>query len=350
MANSSRFLVHNGVLISPPSGVPPVSTFLQSHPGAYTTSRTHSNASFLLFWDRHLLRLAQSTSILAQSIPELFFPGKESPQFQFPSASSCDSAIRPLIAESLQAGLPLALKERCGSRDEEVAVTVLVCGSSGNSVRFFDVFMHLAAYVPPMFGEKENGASLALVGPGREIAMAKFSDWVRVRKCLEKLRPPLVTELLLSNDGDQILEGSITNFFVVCRRDLNGAMDDPHDPRSSNSIEVQTAPLSDDVLPGVVRQLIIEVCSSRGIPLREVTPSWSDRELWEEAFVTNGLRLIQHVEKIQAPSSWISLQSKTWNDVSWLEKRFEGPGPITTEIQREITKRAWIEGYPLNFL
>lgn len=35
---------------------------------------------------------------------------------------------------------------------------------------------------------------------------------------MEKMRPPGVTELLLTNDGDHILEGSITNFFVVCRR------------------------------------------------------------------------------------------------------------------------------------
>lgn len=27
-----------------------------------------------------------------------------------------------------------------------------------------------------------------------------------------------MTELLLSNDGDQLLEGSITNFFVVCHK------------------------------------------------------------------------------------------------------------------------------------
>lgn len=40
----------------------------------------------------------------------------------------------------------------------------------------------------------------------------------RVRKPLEKFRPLLTTELLLSNDGDHLLEGCITNFFVVCRR------------------------------------------------------------------------------------------------------------------------------------
>ena len=43
-------------------------------------------------------------------------------------------------------------------------------------------------------------------------------NFIRRRKSLEKLRPPSVTELLLSNDGDQILEGCLTNFFVVCRK------------------------------------------------------------------------------------------------------------------------------------
>lgn len=41
---------------------------------------------------------------------------------------------------------------------------------------------------------------------------------IRIRKGVERMRPPLVTELLLTNDGDRILEGSVTNFFVVCRK------------------------------------------------------------------------------------------------------------------------------------
>jgi hypothetical protein len=45
-----------------------------------------------------------------------------------------------------------------------------------------------------------------------------FEDVCRLRKPLEKLRPPSVTELLLSKDGDRILEGCVTNFFVVCRK------------------------------------------------------------------------------------------------------------------------------------
>jgi hypothetical protein len=37
-----------------------------------------------------------------------------------------------------------------------------------------------------------------------------------MRNGMEGMRPPGVTELLLTNDGDHILEGSVTNFFVVC--------------------------------------------------------------------------------------------------------------------------------------
>lgn len=35
---------------------------------------------------------------------------------------------------------------------------------------------------------------------------------------MEKMRPPMATELLLSDDGDRLLEGSVTNFFVVCQK------------------------------------------------------------------------------------------------------------------------------------
>ena len=43
----------------------------------------------------------------------------------------------------------------------------------------------------------------------------------RLRKDLEKLSPPSTTELLLSNNGDHILEGCLTNFFVVCGKECS---------------------------------------------------------------------------------------------------------------------------------
>lgn len=140
--------------------------------GAYTTTRTHYNASLILFWDRHLLRLAQSTSIIAQSKPGFFYHPQTAAA---KSISSWDALIRPLVTQSLQSGLPIVCKERS---EEEIVITTLVSGDSRAS-NGLDVYVHFGAYVPIGFGGRESGARLAVVGPGREIANAKFSEWVR---------------------------------------------------------------------------------------------------------------------------------------------------------------------------
>ncbi|KAG0463718.1 hypothetical protein HPP92_019787 [Vanilla planifolia] len=337
---ASRFLVVNG---APRVGdIPSVSTLLESIPGAYTTTRTHEKASCLLFWERHLRRLIDSTRILADRRPD----------FLGPVARADFSAIKPLVFESLQVGLGLALTERGRlveeEEDVELAVTTLVSGGGGRSGAL-DVFLHIGFYVPPVFGA--GGARLAVAGRGRDVAQAKYSQWARIRKDLEKMRPPLVTELLLSNDGDRILEGSVTNFFVVRTVDNDETDNSSCFQDKANCFEVQTAPLSDGVLPGIVRQLVIEVCSNMGFPLKEIAPSWSDHEFWEEAFITNGLRLLQHVELVQAPTACIDFHLKSWNEVSWTVKKFEGVGTVTTLIQREILRRIEGEAYQIsNFL
>ncbi|XVF83311.1 hypothetical protein PTKIN_Ptkin16aG0476600 [Pterospermum kingtungense] len=349
--NSTRFVFSKGV-VSYSSDAPPVTTFLESLPGAYTTTRTHENGSTLLFWEKHLKRLANSTRILLNSKPELIFkPTEKNPLFFSPLSITpsfkWESTIRWMVNDSMNQVLPIALKER--PYGEELAVTALVCGDlerlkemkdvadddDDGVLKVLDVHLHIGSYVPPVFGVEENGAHLALVGSGRDVAAAKYSTWVRLRKPLDKLRPPLVTELLLSNDGDRILEGCITNFFVVCRRDKNDAEGKYlHDYDNEYSVEVQTAPITDGVLPGIIRQLVIEVCLSKGIPVREDAPSWEKCELWEEAFITNSLRVLQHVETIKVPHSWESLESKCLDGISWMEKQFEQrPGMITKIIQ-----------------
>ncbi|XWS07887.1 hypothetical protein CRYUN_Cryun41cG0031000 [Craigia yunnanensis] len=380
--NSTRFLFSHGV-VSYSSEAPPVTTFLESLPGAYTTTRTHENGSTLLFWERHLKRLANSTRILLNSKPELIFkPTKKNPLFFSPlsitSSLKWESRIRSLVNNSMNQVLPIALKER--SDGEELAVTALICGDltklkemknvvdDDGVFQVLDLHLHIGSYVPPAFGIEENGAHLALVGRGRDVAAAKHSAWVshiellltcnsRLRKPLDKLRPPSVTELLLSNDGDRILEGCITNFFVICQRDKSEAEGKYlHGYDNGCSVEVLTAPITDGVLPGVIRQLVIEVCLSKGIPVREVAPSWKKHGLWKEAFITSSLRVLQHVETIKVPHSWESLESKCSEGISWMEKKFEGPGMITKVIQvkfdeqeqKEIMERASIERHPLN--
>ncbi|CAJ1977215.1 unnamed protein product [Sphenostylis stenocarpa] len=359
--SASRFLLSHGILLRS-SDAPPVKDFLETHPGAYTTSRTHNNASWLLFWERHMKRLSESIQVLSNFAPQLLFKSNNSAVLSRSSATLpiWQPTVQMLVDDSICKVLPIALKER--NDCEELAITTLVSGNfeelnacetvSEESVsKILDVHMHIETYVPPTFGIPKNGVHLALVGHGRNVAAAKYSDWVRIRKPLEKLRPPSVTELLLSNDGDQILEGCVTNFFVVCCKvwDSNDGKA-LGDYRNKYSIEVQTAPISDGVLPGTIRQLVLEICRSEGIPFREVAPSWSEHEIWEEAFITNSLRLLQHVDSIQVPTEWKSAHhSKTWKDISWTKKQFQdGPGMITTVIQEKIMEKAVLEGYPIS--
>ncbi|XP_030486388.2 uncharacterized protein LOC115703045 isoform X1 [Cannabis sativa] len=369
--SNSKFLFNNGVL-SHSTHIPPLSTFLETHPGAYTTTRSHNDGACVLFWERHLRRLSQSVRILLDSHPQLLFEAKRfskdsSPHFSTISGT-WESEIRGLINDSVRKVVPIALKER--SEGEELSITTLVTGNFEKLIQtqseyekenvrresvvdVFDVLVYIGDFVPPVFGIRENGSHLAVVGPGRDVASAKYSDWVRVRKSLEKLKPPLATDLLLSNDGNRLLEGSVTNFFVVCRKvkndqvDKDGAEGTSFDEKESiDCFEVQTAPIGDGVLPGVIRQLVIEVCLTKGIPFREVAPMWSEHEIWEEAFLTNSLRLLQHVETVSIPDSWDSLNSKSWKDISWNKKQFErSPGIITRLIQKEVIEKANLEGY-----
>ncbi|XP_078181180.1 uncharacterized protein LOC144574949 [Carex rostrata] len=330
-AGSTRLLLINGV---PQTGdVPSVSSFLESTSGAYTTTRTHGGASCILFWDRHVRRLSESVQILSETRPDLLGTGPGPAPNQ---TKLCMSSVAKSLNHSLRIGYRLAYDERTQyGLTDELAITALVRSKEGVGW-LLDIYLHIGFYMPSVFGS--SGARLAVAGPGRYLASAKYSDWVRVRKNLEKMRPPNVTELLLTNNGDELLEGSITNFFVVCKSVPN---------TSSYGIEVQTAPVKQGVLPGIVRQLVIEICSDKGIPLREIAPSWSERNFWEEAFITSSLRIVQYVDSIQAPASYEDLQM-TWDDVSWISKNFEGPGRITTLIQKEINARAGEEGYQMN--
>lgn len=356
------FAVVNGV-VSPTTVTPPVTTLLESHSGAYTTFRTRNNGSELLFYERHMRRLATSAQILVESCPKLLFSQETnmtSASLQKLKSLNWESLVQSLVNDSMTKAMPYALKER--KSETELAFTALVSGNLGKLVpdekagevdvgRVFSMHLHVSLYTPLAFGVRKNGAHLAVVGHGRDVANAKYSDWVRMRKPLEKLRPPSATELLLSNDGDHILEGCLTNFFVLCHKanmeEDGESAENMQKSKYGYSLELQTAPISGGVLPGVVREVVIEVCLQIGIPVREVAPSWSKRHLWEEAFITNGLRLLQHVETIRVPVSWNSLSSKTWQEVTWEAKEFQGPGSITTVIQEEVIKRAKLEGHPV---
>lgn len=138
-------------------------------------------------------RLTQSVKILSNSTPELLSGSNRTiikPVIPLPADYiPWEPAIRTLVDESMRRVLPIALNERNGG--EELSITVLVSvnlenlGDSGGVMdvervkEALDVHVHVGTYVPREFGVLENAANLAVVGRGRDIAAAKYSDWVR---------------------------------------------------------------------------------------------------------------------------------------------------------------------------
>lgn len=124
-------------------------------------------------------------TILYNSNPQLLFgPHCKTTPPSLPSLSSNSislrSTIRELVNRSMKQVLPIAMEER--REGEELSITALV---SGNLEKLrvgdegFDVSIYIGSYAPAVFGIRENGAFLAVVGRGRDLAAAKYSDWVR---------------------------------------------------------------------------------------------------------------------------------------------------------------------------
>ncbi|GJP30100.1 hypothetical protein CLOM_g22310 [Closterium sp. NIES-68] len=157
----------------------------------------------------------------------------------------------------------------------------------------------------------------AVMGPGRHTPLAKFSSWPLVRRALETAKPAEARDVILSTDGNALLEGITTNLFIVARTEP--ASDTSHGP-PWRGYELQTASLESGILPGSIRQAIIDACGERGIPIRIQAPQWSERATWVEAFVTNALSIVQPVSSMLMPATWPSdIGYDSWQSVDkWL--------------------------------
>ncbi|XP_024515125.1 uncharacterized protein LOC9653006 isoform X1 [Selaginella moellendorffii] len=300
-----RLLVSDGAV--QPLDPGHAASFLKTKPqGAYTTTRTVDGASCLLLWERHLARLAQSLHIMRKKAID-------------------QRALTKLVNPSLYAGLEEALARR--SDEEELVVTVLACNKDEGPLQ---ISVHITGLVPA----STVPAQVSVMGPSRETPLAKSSQWVRTRQVLEQCMPKSTAEVILSNDGRHLLEGLVTNFFVVLSTVGEGSR-----------CVVQTAALGNGVLPGTVRQLVIEICSEKNIPVLEGSPSWDERYLWKEAFVTSSVRLIQPVSEIQMPMPWnASFDPAQWNPNHWDTLSLKAPGSVTKILQKEVLARAKYHG------
>lgn len=109
-------------------------------------------------------------------------------------------------------------------------------------------------------------------------------------------------EAIWNRDG-YLLEGSHTNFWAI------------------KNEEVWTAPLSNLILPGVSRKVIIEVCRNSGITVHEQAVRQNEINSFDEFFVSGTTSEIKPVVQI---NDWIVGDGK--------------PGEITNKIRTEFNK------------
>jgi len=87
-------------------------------------------------------------------------------------------------------------------------------------------------------------------------------------------------EAIFLNNRDYLAEGCTTNLFLVKRG------------------EVITPSLDSGILPGITRQVVLELCSRVGIPCREKKIRLKELYEADEAFLTNSLREILPLTRI----------------------------------------------------
>ena len=134
------------------------------------------------------------------------------------------------------------------------------------------------------------------IGPPRDRPHVKNIAWIRDRQDLE-LRSsqamegwPGVTccDTLLCTETGDLLEGLVTNFFVIVDTSGDGA---------GCGYKVQTAPES-DVLAGVSRRKVIDACRRLDIPVDVSCPNPLEASTWIGAFLTNSVRQVQNLDGV----------------------------------------------------
>lgn len=109
--------------------------------------------------------------------------------------------------------------------------------------------------------------------------------------------------LLVSEPGQQLLETTRANLFVVTAHGL------------------ETAPTG-QVLPGIARGIVLELAAEMGVPVQTRAPDARERTRWREVFVTNALRGLRPVCQIDAH-----------------ELPLPGPGTVTRRLQEALDER-----------
>ncbi|MDR3618879.1 MAG: aminotransferase class IV [Paludisphaera borealis] len=152
-----------------------------------------------------------------------------------------------------------------------------------------------------------TGLRLGPAGPARNDKLAGYKSlnyWPN-RLLHENSRAEGFDECLTVDPTGAVREGSRTNIFFV----VGG--------------ELMTPPCDGQIVPGIMRGVVVERAAALGIAVEEIGLNLFDRRIQpEEVFLTNAVRGVIPVG-------------------SWGDARFPAPGPVTGRIRDDVT--AWLE-------
>ena len=231
--------------------------------GLFETLRVYAGKPFA--WERHMERLVLSAA-------ELGFPVPPSPR-----------RLREAVDEVLEA---------CGLTDAAVRITVTRGVAGGRPVRtgawveaepLGSWLWPGARQLDPDDGGPLGGRAVLSLTPftpgflGRHKTTSRLA-WDLAR---EEARAAGADEAFLVSPDGEVLEGAASNVFVV---------------RSGG--DIFTPPLSADILPGVTRATVLELCGPLGIIAHEAPVSLEMLRWASEVFVTNSVQEILPLREV----------------------------------------------------
>lgn len=155
-----------------------------------------------------------------------------------------------------------------------VIVFWVLSGQERATLGIEKLLMYVKEYAPRLLDAPKMAY---ILGPPRMNPNVKDVMWMRDREYLERLAPREATEVLLCSKRGDLLEGLVTNIFVIV------------DVGDGERV-VQTAPVERGVLWGTMREKVIDACKYLDIPVEFTCPSMASHHTWKEAFLTNSMR------------------------------------------------------------
>jgi len=231
--------------------------------GLFETLRVYAGKPFA--WDRHMERLVLSAA-------ELGFPVPPSPR-----------RLREAVDEVLEA---------CALTDAAVRITVTRGVAGGRPVRtgawveaepLGSRLWPGARQLDPVDGGPLGGRAVLSLTPftpgflGRHKTTSRLA-WDLAR---EEARAAGADEALLVSPDGEVMEGAASNVFVV---------------RAGG--DIYTPPLSADILPGVTRATVLELCGPLGIIAHEAPIPLEMLRWASEVFLTNSVQEILPLREV----------------------------------------------------